>query len=78
MVGVEGVSEIIHAEQNGYLKILIGCVWRNDGRGGGGLVALQSLSTIKKGTRTIDFQSNEPPLKFLRRPLPYKVPLGKK
>ena len=34
------------------LKILIGCVWGNDGRGvwvGGGLVAHQSLSTIKKG-----------------------------
>ena len=68
--------EINYAEQNGFLKILIGCIWGNDGRGGG-LVALQSFSTIKKGTRTLDFQSNEPPLKLLRRPLSYEVPLGK-
>jgi hypothetical protein len=27
--------EINYAEQNGYLKIFIGCVWGNDGRGGG-------------------------------------------
>ena len=27
--------EINYAEQNGYLKILMGCVWENDGRGGG-------------------------------------------
>ena len=56
--------EINYAEQNGYLKILIGCVWGNDGRGGG-LVALQSLLTIKKGTSPLNFQSNEPCLKFL-------------
>jgi hypothetical protein len=45
---------------------------------GGGLVALRSFSTIKKGTRTLNFQSNDPPLKFLRQTLPYEVPLGKK
>ena len=45
--------------------------------GVGGLVALQSFSTIKRGTRTLDFKSNEPTLKFLRRPLPYEVPLEK-
>jgi hypothetical protein len=28
--------EINYAEQNGYLKILIGCIWENDGRGGVG------------------------------------------
>jgi hypothetical protein len=44
----------------------------------GVLVAFQSLLTLKKGTRTLDFQLNEPPLKFIRRPLPYEVPLGKK
>jgi hypothetical protein len=33
----------------------------------GGLVALQSLSTIKKGTSPLNFQSNEPFLKFLRQ-----------
>ena len=27
--------EINYAEQNGYLRILIGCVWGNDGRGRG-------------------------------------------
>ena len=43
----------------------------------GVLVAFQSLLTLKKGTRTLDFQSNESPMKFLRRPLPYEVPLGK-
>ena len=34
---------------------------------GKGLVALQSLSTIKKGTRPFNFQSNEPFLEFLRQ-----------
>ena len=43
----------------------------------GGLVALQSLLTIKKGARTLNFQSNEPLLKFLRRPLSYEVPYSK-
>ena len=36
-----------YVEQNGCLKILIGCVWGNDGRGRG-LVALQLLLTIKR------------------------------
>jgi hypothetical protein len=36
--------------------------------GEGGLVALQSLLNLKKGTRTFNFQSNEPPLKFMRQP----------
>ena len=58
-----------YAEQNSHLKILIGCVWGNDGRRGRGLVALQSLSTIKKGTSPSNFQSNEPLLKSLRRHL---------
>jgi hypothetical protein len=31
----------------------------------GGLVALQSLLTIKKGTNPLDFQSNEPFIKLL-------------
>ena len=61
--------KINYAEQNGYLKMLIGCISGNDGRGGGGLVALQLLSTIKKGTSPLNFQSNEPVLKFLRQHL---------
>ena len=32
----------------------------------GGLVALKSLSTIKKGTSPLNFKSNEPLFKFLR------------
>jgi hypothetical protein len=31
----------------------------------GGLVALKSLSTIKKGTRPLNFQSNEPNYNFI-------------
>ena len=31
------------------------------------MVTLLYLLTLKKGTRTLDFQSNEPPLKFIRR-----------
>ena len=53
-------------EQNGYLKILIGYVWENVGRGRV-LVAFQSLSTIKKGTSHSNFQLNEPFSKFLRQ-----------
>ena len=59
----------IVAEQNGYIKIMIGCVL--------GLVALQSLSAIKKGTRPLNFQFIEPLLKFLRQLLQYKVPWSK-
>ena len=69
--------EINYAEQNGYLKILIGSVWGNDRRGGRELVTLQSLSTIKKGTSHFNFQSNEPFLESLRRPLLYEVPCFK-
>ena len=67
--------EINYAEQNGYLKILIGCIWR--GVGWGGLVALQSLSTIKMGTSHSNFQSNELFSKFLRQLLRYEVPWSK-
>ena len=55
-----------YVEQNGYLEILIGCVWETVGEGGG-LVALQSLSIIKKGTGPFNFQSNELLLKLLRQ-----------
>ena len=44
---------------------------------GGGLVAIQSLSTVKKGTNPLNFQSNETFLKFLRQRLlskPYMPP----
>ena len=34
---------------------------------GGGLVTLQSLLTIKKGTGPLNYQSNELFLKFLRQ-----------
>ena len=42
--------------------------------GVGGLVALQSLSTIKKGTSHFNVQSNEPFSKFLLKLLRYEVP----
>ena len=61
--------KINYAEQTGYLKIFMGCVWGNDACGGGGAVALESLSTIKKGTVPLNFQLNEPFLKFLRQRL---------
>ena len=38
-------------------------------KGVGGLVALQSLLTLKKWTKTLNFQSNEPSLKFIRASL---------
>ena len=40
--------EINYAEQNGYLEILIGCVWRNDGRGGGGLLPSNHFRLLKR------------------------------
>jgi hypothetical protein len=43
--------EINYAEPNDYLRILIGCVWGNDGRWGG-LVALQSLPLLKRTLAT--------------------------
>ena len=45
---------------------------------GGGLAALQSLSTIKKGISPLNVQSNEPLLEFLRQLLAYEAPLSKK
>ena len=53
-------------EQNDYFKSSIGCVLGKGARGRG-LVALQLLSNIKKGTNCFNFQSNEPFLKFLRQ-----------
>ena len=46
--------------QNGSYQI-IGCVWRTNRLrgGGGGLLALQFLLTLKKGTRTFCFQSKK-------------------
>ena len=59
------ISKLLNCfKENGYFKILIGCVWENGGRGRG-LVALQSLLTIRRGTSSLNFQSNEPFLKFL-------------
>ena len=50
-------------ELNGYLKILIKCVWEN-GRRWRGIVVVRSVSTVKKGTSPFNFQSNEPFSKF--------------
>jgi hypothetical protein len=47
-----------YVEQHEYLKILIGCVWKN-GERERALVAIQTLSTIKKGTSPFNFQLNE-------------------
>ena len=55
-----------YAEQKDSLKIFIGCVWENDGRGRG-LVALQSFSTIKTSSIPFSFQSNKPYSKLLRQ-----------
>jgi hypothetical protein len=57
------IRPLNYVEQNPYLKILIGFMWGNGGRERG-LVALQSLSTIKKGTSPFNFKSNESFLKF--------------
>jgi hypothetical protein len=43
----------------------------------GGLVALQSLLTIKKGISPFNFQSKELFLKFLQQLLRFEVPLSK-
>ena len=45
-----------YVEQNGYFRILIGCVLGKGVRGrGGGLFALQSLFTIKKYTSCFNY-----------------------
>ena len=49
-----------YAEQNCYLKILIGGVYRNDGRGRGDVFSLQSLLAIRMDTNPLNFQLNEP------------------
>jgi hypothetical protein len=60
-------------------KLLLDVFGGMMGVGGGELVAVQSLSTIKKDTGHSNFQSNEPFSKFLRQLLRYKVPwYGKK
>ena len=56
----------IYIEQNDYLKILIGGVWKNGGCGRG-LVALQLFRLLKKGTIHFTFESSEPFFKFLRQ-----------
>jgi hypothetical protein len=58
-----------YLEQNGYLKILTGCVWRNGGHERV-LIALQYLSTIKKSTSHFNFNF----LKFLRQHFLQKKP----
>ena len=65
-----------YAEQNGYLEILIGCIWGMVGMGGV-LVALQSLLTIEKGPSPFNYQLNKPFFKFLRQLIQYKVPWSK-
>ena len=58
--------EINYAEQNACLKFLLDVFGEKVGVRGR-LVALKSLSTIKKGIRPLNFQSNQPFLKFLRQ-----------
>ena len=69
-----------YVEQNGYFKILIRCVQGNGGQGG--VVALQSFSTIKNSTGPFHFQSNNLFLKFLRQKWPsqnqYQMHFGEK
>ena len=48
-------------------QILIRCVLRADGRGGGEIVTLQSLLSNKKGTSPFVLQPNERFLKFIRK-----------
>jgi hypothetical protein len=69
--------EINYDEQNGYIKVLIGCVGEMVGVEGV-LVAFQSLLTIKNGTSHSNFQSNEPFSKFLQQLLRYEVPWSEK
>ena len=62
-----------YAEKDGHLKILTGCFWGNDGRGRG-LITLQSLPNIKKGTSPSNSQSNKPFPRFLQQLLLYEAP----
>ena len=54
-----------YLEQDGYLKILTGCVWGNDGceKDSCPSIALN----LKNDTKTY-FESSEPPQKFIRPP----------
>ena len=51
-------------------KFLSDVFWE---KGLGGLVALRSLLTLKKGTKTSYYQSNEHLMNFKLRALPYEV-----
>ena len=55
-----------YAEQNGYPKICVRFVLGINGSGEG-LVTLQLILSIRKGTSPFHFQSNEPFSKFLQR-----------
>ena len=59
-----------------YLRILIACIWGKDSVEGGRACALQSHLTLKNGTKTSDFQLNEPSPKAITPPVAYEVPLG--
>jgi hypothetical protein len=64
------------AEQNGYLKIFIKVFWRK-WNWGCWLVALQSVWSLKKGTRTFSFRSNPPSPDLLGPLFQYEQPRGK-
>jgi hypothetical protein len=63
-------------EENGYFKILTGCVWDNSGCERG--VNCSSITLdYKKGTSSFNFQLNEPFLMFLQHYFlekPYMLP----
>ena len=46
-----------YAKQNGYLKVLTGHVWKMNGLERRA-TCLQSLLTLKKDTKTFNFESN--------------------
>jgi hypothetical protein len=64
------ISSLDYFEQNGYRKIVIRCIWGKECWEG--LVVLRSLLTLKKGTRTSDFQWNQGPPNFIRYPFHLK------
>ena len=66
-----------YLEQNGYLKFWSNLFGEMLGAGGG-LVAFQSLSSIKKSTSPLNFQLIGPFCKFLRQLHLYEVPCSKK
>ena len=65
------IYSLDYCEQNGCLTILIRCVWGKEGVEGGASCP-PLLLTFKRKLESLYLQSNEPPLKFTRLPLPQK------